>query len=581
MSPDDISSLPEDLAEALALEVKSWENDLRVARLWNGDASLWTDADEDCWLGWLRAPEDLLDMIDELEVVTPSALNGEFDDVVVLGMGGSSLCPDVLRSSFGPQAGAPCLHVLDTTDPSQIRSLEQGVRLDRTLFIVSSKSGTTLESDLLLRYFLDRVCSHNPAAAETQFVAVTDPGSPLEQIAKERRFRALFRGTPSVGGRYSALSPFGLVPASAMGLDVRRLLTQAVEMSAFCRPQAPVHENPGALLGLLLAVAAKRGRDKVTLVGSPSLASLGAWIEQLLAESTGKRGKGFIPIDGEALDTPDGYGADRVFVYVRDMTDPNAVQDAAIASLEQAGHPVVRIPVADRYELGAEFYRWEFATAVAGAALGLNPFDQPDVEASKIEAQRLTTAFERDGSLPNETPAAVDDGAEPGIQLFAGPATVCQLGEAGTDTATTLERLVSAHCASLTEGCYAVILAYVEMSAAHVAALQRLRHVLRDATGNATCLGFGPRFLHSTGQVHKGGPNTGVFFVITGDDSIDLEIPGRPFTFGTVKAAQARGDVEVLRSKGRRVLRLHIQGNVIAGIERLTVIVRRALVGQS
>ena len=583
MGPDQMTALPEDLAGALAAEVESWADELKVARLWDADSSLWTGGDEDQWLGWLRAPEDQRGQLDALAAVAPPALDGAFDDVVVLGMGGSSLCPDVLRASFGPQDGAPCLHVLDTTDPSQIGHLEQRLRLDRTLFIVSSKSGTTLESDLLLRYFFDRVVSHAAAAdAGQQFVAVTDPGSSLEQLAQERRFRSVFRGTPSIGGRYSALSPFGLVPASAMGLDVGRLLDGADEMSRFCCPKAPVRENPGALLGLLLAVAARHGRDKVTLVGSPSLSSLGSWVEQLLAESTGKGGQGLIPVDGEAIDDPDRYGPDRIFVYVRDGVAPDTDQDRAVMRLEQSGHPVVRLPVDDRYRLGAEFYRWEFATAVAGAALGLNPFDQPDVEASKVEARRLTAAFERDGALPAETPvAATDAGGASDLQLFADVGTVDRLGGSDAGNAAALERLVAAHCSSLAEGDYAAILAYVEMRADHVAALQALRHALRNATDNATCLGFGPRFLHSTGQVHKGGPNTGVFFVLTADNRADLEVPGRPFTFGTAKAAQAQGDLEVLRSRGRRVVRLHIQGDIVAGVERLTAIVQRAVVGQS
>ncbi len=573
-----MTSLPADLAEALTAEVRMWEDGLRVVRLWNRDPSLWTDAGEDQWLGWLRSPEHHLGTLDELAAVSPAALDGGFDDVVVLGMGGSSLCPEVLRASFGPQEGAPRLHVLDTTDPSQIQSLEQQVHLARTLFVVSSKSGTTLESDLLLRYFLDRVRSHARATAVgTQFVAVTDPGSALEQLAADHGFRAVFRGAPSIGGRYSALSPFGLVPASAMGLDVRRLLTRAVEMSTCCGPKAPVRENPGALLGLLLAVAANSGRDKVTLIGSPRLASLGAWIEQLLAESTGKGGKGLIPVDGEALDVPERYGADRVFVYVRDVAAPSDEQDAAIGRLEQAGHPVIRLSVPDQYGLGAEFYRWEFATAVAGAVLEINPFDQPDVEASKVESRRLMAAFERDGALPTETPAAVDGNDEAGLALFVDAATRRRFG----DDDAALAQLVAAHCATLAEGDYAAILAYVEMCVDHVAALQVLRHALRDATGKATSLGFGPRFLHSTGQVHKGGPNTGVFFVITADDPTDLAVPGRPFTFGTAKSAQAQGDLEVLRSRDRRVVRLHIRGGVLAGIERLTDIVRRAVVGRA
>ena len=581
MQPDMKTAAPDKLAEAIESLIDDWERGRKVARLWDGDAALWTGACESRWLGWLRAPEIQRGAVHALEVVAPAALDGAFDDVVVLGMGGSSLCPDVLRSCFGPQPGAPRLHVLDTTVPAQIRALDRRLNPERTLFVASSKSGTTLETDLLLRHFLARVRSHSAGPAGQQFVAVTDPGSPLAQVAADREFRAVFHGTRSIGGRYSALSPFGLVPAAAMGLDVRRLLDRASAMCARCGPAAPVRDNPGAVLGLVLAAAANDGRDKVTLAASARLAAIGAWVEQLLAESTGKEGTGLVPVDGESLTTPARYRADRLFVYLRDAAGACADQDAAIARIERAGHPVVRIDIADLYDLGGEFYRWEMAAAVAGAVLGINPFDQPDVEASKAEARRLTAAFERKGALPDEAPAAVEPEppADAQLLLYADPATVRRLVGGGHVDSAALARLVSAHCASLGAGDYAALLAYIEPCVAHLPALQRLRRLLRDATGAATCLGFGPRYLHSTGQLHKGGRNSGVFVVITADDDADLTVPGQRVTFGAVKAAQAQGDAAVLRARARRVIRVHIRGSIDAGLERLADIVERAVGG--
>ena len=409
--------------------------------------------------------------------------------------------------------------------------------------------------------------------AGARFIAVTDPGSKLEQLAGTQSFRHVFYGLPSIGGRYSALSHFGMVPASVMGLDVERLLSRAEAMQTRCRHDVPVRENPGAMLGLTLGSAARLGRDKVTIVASPGVQDFGAWLEQLLAESTGKRGTGLIPVDGEVLAQPSVYGIDRIFVYLRDESAPDTVQDERVAQLEDTGLPVIRVGLQDRYDLGGEFFRWEFATAVIGAVLQINPYDQPDVEASKIETQRLTDRFEADGELPPEVPLARAGQLE--VYADVVNAQALRAGER------TVDELVAAQCARLGQGDYLAILAYVEMSASHREVLQRLRHAVRDSRGVATCVGFGPRFLHSTGQVYKGGPNTGVFLQITCADGVDLPVPGRRYSFGVVKAAQARGDFEVLSTRARRALRLHVTGDPLEGLRRIATLVQEGLTGRS
>jgi transaldolase / glucose-6-phosphate isomerase len=413
-----------------------------------------------------------------------------------------------------------------------------------TLFIVSSKSGTTLEPNIFLAYFFDRV--RRAIGAErtgSHFVTITDPGSRMEQVANADHFRRVIPGVPSIGGRYSALSDFGMAPATIMGLDVTRFLAHAAAMADRCGPAVRVTENPGAFLGILLGVLARRGRDKVTLVTSPGIGALGVWLEQLLAESTGKAGKGLIPVDGEPVGVPAVYGNDRNFVYVRLESGPDAGQDEAMAALERAGQPVVRLDVSDPYHLGAEFFRWELATAVAGSIIGVNPFDQPDVEASKVATRALTDHYEKAGALPSESPLRVSDPA----------------------WTTTLK----AHLATIKPGDYAAFLAYIPMNETHEAELQAMRLAVRDRFRVATCVGFGPRYLHSTGQAYKGGPNSGVFVQITCDDADDLPVPGRRYSFGVVKTAQALGDLQVLRARGRRALRVHLGTDVKNGLARL------------
>jgi hypothetical protein len=437
---------------------------------------------------------------------------------------------------------------------------------------VSSKSGSTLEPNIFKQYFFERVRqvigSQNPGS---RFIAVTDPGSKFEQVAEGDRFRHIFHGVPSIGGRYSALSNFGMVPAAVMGMEAARFLDRADVMAIACSACLPVEKNPGVLLGLILGVAARRGRDKVTLITSPPISDLGAWLEQLMAESTGKDGKGLIPVDREPLGPPEVYGSDRVFAYVRTDTGFDPAQDAAADALAKAGHPVVRISVGDLYNLGQEMFRWEIATAVAGSVLGINAFNQPDVEASKIATRKLTTEYEKTGSLPAETPILSDGG----IELYTDETNAAELAKAaGNDRS--LAGYLRAHLNRIGGGDYFALLAYVEMNDPHERTLQAMRQGVRDKKRVATCLGFGPRFLHSTGQAYKGGPNSGVFLQVTCDDAADLPVPGQKYTFGIVKAAQARGDFQVLAERGRRALRVHLK-EVEKGLRSLEAAVQKAL----
>ena len=566
-------TLPAELEEAVRAEITAWEEAGTVRRLWHGDASLWTGTDEGSWLGWLELPREQLAHMDHLERVQEDARTGGFDDVLVLGMGGSSLCPDVLRMTFGRVGGFPALHVLDSTDPAQIRAVERKLDMAKTLFIVSSKSGTTLEPNIFKQYFFDRARrAVGPDQAGSRFIAVTDPGSTLQQVAEAERFRAVYLGVPSVGGRYSALSDFGMVPAAAMGLDVGRFLGQTEKMAAACGSDVAVAENPGAVLGIVLGVLAQHGRDKVTLIASPGIHGLGLWLEQLLAESTGKDGKGLIPVDREPPGESGIYGSDRLFVYLRLEATPDRHQDEHAAALQRAGHPVLQIQVAHRHDLGQEFFRWEFATAVAGSLIGINPFNQPDVEASKIATRTLMDQYERTGILALETPILEGEG----LKLYADERNAAVLMAAPGVRASVVEAF-HAHFRRLQPGDYAAFLVYIEMTEAHEDALQTIRQKVRDRKRVATCVGFGPRFLHSTGQAYKGGPNAGVFLQITCDDAADLAVPGQKYTFGVVKSAQARGDFQVLAERGRRALRVHLGKDVPAGLETLRRIIEQAL----
>ncbi|HEY5207850.1 MAG TPA: bifunctional transaldolase/phosoglucose isomerase [Stellaceae bacterium] len=545
--------------KALAAALADWTQAGKIGKLWARDKSLWTGADENKWLGWL----DIVTR-ERRDVATLDNLKSEaarYADIVLIGMGGSSLGPDVIARSFSRIAGHPRFHMLDSTDPAQIATLEGAIDPARTLFIVSSKSGTTLEPNILEDYFFERA-----GKIGKQFVAVTDPGSAMEGKARERGFAHVFFGDATIGGRYSVLSKFGLVPAAALGVDVAAVLDATETMARLC--QGAGEGNPALRLGLTLGVLATQfRRDKVTILASPGLASLGSWLEQLFAESTGKEGKGLIPVDGEPVAAPADYGNDRVFLYVALSSDDDDSQANAIEVLALAGHPVIRLQLDDVMQLGQVFFLAEVATAVAGAVIGIDPFDQPDVEASKLKTRALTDAYEKSGKLPEDKPFVAADG----VALFADPENAAALAGG-----TTLVDILRAHFARAAAGDYLAVLAYIERNDAHTARLTALRVALRHATRCATCVGFGPRFLHSTGQAYKGGPNSGVFLQITADPPRDLAVPGKKYSFAVVEAAQAQGDLAVLTERKRRALRVHLS-DVETGLDTLTRAIHAAV----
>lgn len=565
--------LPHDLNLKVKATLENWRADDKVRRLWAGDKTLWTNQDENLWLGWLGIVKDQLAHMDDLRQLAEEIKSAGFSHALLLGMGGSSLCAEVMATTFGRICGFPQLRILDSTDPAQIKRFEQELDIAKTLFIVSSKSGTTLEPNILKQYFFEHAKKTVGAEeAGKRFIAITDPGSKLQEVAEKDGFRRIFFGVPSIGGRYSALSNFGMVPSAIMGIDVAKFLNRAEKMVQSCASSVPPEENPGVVLGVIMGVLANLRRDKITMITSPGIQDFGAWLEQLLAESTGKAGKGLIPIHEERLGPPQAYGNDRLFAYIRLESKPDSTQDAAMDALEQAENPVVRIAVADPYDLGQEFFRWEIAAAVAGAVIGINPFDQPDVEESKVATRRLTSQFEKTGALAPETPFFEDTG----VRLFTDQRNAMALVN-GQSADKTLASLLKAHLNRIRAGDYFCILAYVDRNDRHHSLLQAMRHAVRDTRKVATCLGYGPRFLHSTGQAYKGGPNSGVFLQITCDDPIDLPVPGQKYTFGVVKAAQARGDFQVLTGRGRRALRAHLGPNVNAGLAVLQAAIQEAL----
>jgi transaldolase/glucose-6-phosphate isomerase len=565
------ASLPHDLASAVRASLARAGRTGTVRRLWDGDASLWTGRDEASWLGWLRAVPRERERLAALEAFGREVGGGAFDAVLVLGMGGSSLCPEVWAKVFPQAPGRPRLLVLDSTDATQVAAMDARIRPDRTLYVVASKSGGTLEPNLFRehhRHLVERAVGREEAGR--RFVAITDPGSSMHRLAVAEGWRHVFLGEPTVGGRYSALSVFGLVPAAAMGLDVGLLLDRAAEAAAASGPDAAPEDDPGLVLGTVLGVAARAGRDKVTLAGSRALAPFGAWLEQLVAESTGKAGKGLVPVAGEPLASPAAYGTDRVFVHLALDREADPDGDARLSALEEAGHPAVRIRLRDRHDLAAEMFRWEFATAVAGSLLGVNPFDQPDVEAAKVAARKWTDAFESGQVPPPESPRC----AERGVALFARDEYARRIAPRGGRG--DLAGWLRGHLAGLGEGDYLALLAFLPMAEETEAALQAIRTELFEAKRCATTVGFGPRYLHSTGQLHKGGPASGVYLLLTHDPQPDVALPGRRLTFGAVCAAQARGDLAVLDARDRRVVHVHLGSDAQEGLAILRSALRDA-----
>jgi glucose-6-phosphate isomerase len=562
--------LPRELRGAVDAAAADWNSNNKVERFWQKDPSLWTKDGEEKWLGWIDIVERQQKNSLAFKALAADVKATGFKSALLLGMGGSSLCPEVLSVTFGQQAGFPAMHIVDSTDPAQVKAARDKVDLSKTVVVVASKSGSTLEPNVLKQYFFTEMeKALGKGNAGSHFIAITDPGSKMEQVAKGDKFRHIFYGDPEIGGRYSALSNFGVVAATVAGLDTEKLLAEAAK--AVEPSKKPVSENPAVQLGFILGSAANAGRDKITIFTSPEIYDLGAWMEQLIAESTGKLGKGITPVDREAIGAPDVYGNDRIFAYVRLKGTADNSQDAKVAALEAAGHPVVHFEISDLYEIFGQFFTWEIATAVAGSIMEINPFNQPDVEAAKIETRSLTSAYEKTGKLPERSPVLKDSGTE----IYATDAYSAKL-KADAPSAT-LAGYLKAHFAQMHAGDYFATLAFLPMFSEHENVIQGFRHKVRDAKRVATCVGFGPRFLHSTGQDYKGGPNTGVFLQITADHAIDLEIPGQKYSFGVVIAAQAAGDLAVLESRGRRALRVHLGKDIAAGLKTLSAAVTEAL----
>lgn len=547
-------------------ETESW-----TRKIWRKDASLWKSEEAHQKiiknaLGWVTVPDELYEAADELVAFSARVRNEGFQHVMLLGMGGSSLCPEVFRRTFGQVPGYPELHVLDSTDPATVAAFAAKIDLLKTLFIVASKSGATVEPLMFYRYFFDRVRQHKGDQAGENFVAITDPGTLMEKMATEDHFRRIFQdiSMSDIGGRYSALSYFGMVPAALQGFDFKTLLDRAERAMHACAPAVPAADNPAVRLGSIIGTLANVGRNKLTLSLDPEISSLGLWIEQLVAESTGKEGKGILPVAGEPLGAPQVYGHDRVFVHIAvGLTDPEV--ENKLRKLEAAGHPVVRRVLNDLLDLGEEFYIWEMATAVAGVITGINPFDQPNVQESKDNTVRLLDEFKQQGQLPEQSLVV----AARGLKIFSAPETIEQLG--GN---LALDQFVAAHLRRAQGGDYVALLAYIQETDEHEALLQAIRLHLRNALRVATTTGYGPRFLHSTGQLHKGGDDHGVFIQLTADDAQDVPLPGEPFGFSVLKQAQALGDFQSLASRQRRAIRLHLGADIAAGLQTLLEIVQ-------
>ncbi len=549
--------LPASLAACLERRLAAASRQAWMERMWTGDASLWTSGDENQWLGWLRpgvAPGDLGRLVARCRRLCVAG----FTDTVWLGMGGATLGAEALAQILGVGGGGLRLHVLDSTDSAQILALQTRLDLTRTLFVVASKSGTTLESGMLAAYFQQCVARRlGRQEAASRFVAITDPGTPLHARALGEGYGAIFPGNTAVGGRYSVLSAFGLAAAALLGHDPASLLRATQPMRRACSARIAATRNPGLVLGALLGEAALAGRDKVTLLADPGLDGLACWLEQLLAESTGKDGKGLIPVAQEPVADPAGYGRDRLFVYL--SNGRSARLSARVRELAAAGHPVVTCRSGSPLSVGQEFFRWQVATAIAAAVLGVNPFNQPDVEASKARTRRLAAA--PDGAAANGESAPLQ---VQGALAFHGAPTAASAPLAW----------LTAH---LDPGGYVALLAYLPRGAACERWLALARDCVRDGTGAATLGGFGPRYLHSCGQLHKGGAAGGVFLFITADAPQALAAPGYGASFSATQAAQARADMEELMARGRHCLRVHISGDLDVGLAQLAAQLRQTL----
>ena len=539
-----------------------------VKRIWRKDATLWKDDEASQKvirnaLGWLTVPDEMIGVVDELTEFAELIRQRGFQTVMVCGMGGSSLCPEVFARTFGRQPDYPELLVLDSTDPDVLADLLKRIDIQKCLFVIASKSGSTTEPNTFYKFWYDQLSKQTDSPG-ANFVAITDPGSPMVETAAKLSFQRTFLNQADIGGRYSALSYFGMVPAALMGIDVRRFLSNAKEAEQSCAPVMPPAKNPALQLGIIIGEAANSGRDKLTFVIEKSIATLGLWIEQLIAESTGKEGKGILPVAGEELGDVSEYSTDRLFVSIS-IDEPSPETSAKLSELNRAGHPVIYRKLSDLYDLGAEFFAWEFATACAGWSLGINPFDQPNVQESKDATKELLSTFVNHGSLPEQNKLVADEL----ITIYA---------ESTADNLSAMSTLqaIRSLLASVKTGNYIALLNYTEETPAIDEELQKIRITLRDATKCATTVGYGPRFLHSTGQLHKGGPDTGVFFQITANDTVDFAVPGEPYTFSILKQAQALGDFRSLAKRGRRAIRVDVGNDTLKGLARLKDLISQA-----
>ena len=571
MEPDGLDVSLGKYSEAVADAVAQAGQHNVVQRIWNKDPSLWKSDEAHQKiirnsLGWLNVASEIRVVSDEL-IAFADQIRGPagFKHVMLCGMGGSSLCPEVIRQTFGQQPGYPNLLVLDSTDPDVMASFAKQIDIDHCLFVIASKSGTTTEPLMFYKYWYDQVAQRKPNPGES-FVAITDPGTRMVEMATADKFRRIFLNRSDIGGRYSALSYFGMVPAALMGVDIEKLLSRAEEMMRSCSPESSSENNPGALLGAIVGECANSGRDKLTIVSDQHIAALGLWIEQLVAESTGKEGKGILPVNGETLGPPSVYTDDRVFVSVA-VGKLDGETDRALKALAAAGHPVVYLTLKDSYDLGREFFLWEFATAFAGWRLSINPFDQPNVQESKDATRELLEYFTREGKLEEQN-FIVGDGV---LAIFADDQTRAML------PSTSVLEVLRGHLARGKTHDYIALLDYIEETPEIEAVIQTIRTHLRDVTGCATTTGYGPRFLHSTGQLHKGGPDTGMFIQLTAPDEVDLPIPEASYTFSILKQAQALGDFRALASRGRRAIRVDLGEDVLVGLNRLRELIGRAV----
>ncbi|MGD8587393.1 MAG: bifunctional transaldolase/phosoglucose isomerase [Chromatiales bacterium] len=558
--------LPEELTGHVQQLLATWQQQRDSERLWAKDANLWSGQGENHWLDWLDIVPAQLGRLADLRRVGHLTEGHYFHHAVLLGMGGASLVSEVFSRVFGNAPEHPELLVLDSTDPDQIRRVREQIDPAHSLFIIASKSGSTLESRLLGEYFFTLLSEQiGTERAGRHFFAITDPGSPLDTFAKAYGFRQVFYGRPGIGGRYAALSDFGMVPAALLGVDLERFLERTAVMVETCSAATPALENPAVVLGMVLAAAREQGRDKITFAATPRLEPLASWLEQLLAESTGKQGNGLIPVQGETITAPSQYDQDRLFVYLRLSPEADPQQDSAVKRLSDAGHPVVCIDIDNVYDLGQEFFRWQMATVVAASTMGINPFDQPDVEAAKLASHELISDYEKGIELPVHTPLATAGH----LSLYAEPDYAAEL-QPSSRAVTSLVELLGAHLYRFESGDYAVLLAYLDRNhKACARLLQVIRQRVRDHYHVASCLGYGPRYLHSTGQAYKGGPNSGVFLILTRDPVEDIPVPEQRISFGVVQTAQALADSEVLGLRGRRVVRLNLGSDPVAGLQQL------------